>query len=343
MSGATRKCLTTLLLASIVASLSVSALAASQPPTRPQVPVPAETLGADEPVSVGQQFAVPTRLDHIGRIVVRVMINGRGPFRFMLDTGATHTVLAQSALVKLGQIVDPEVRIPIYGVVGIEFATVLHIDTLDAGDMHFSDLTLPVLNGPVLDGLDGILGMDEFDGMKVSADFVKDKVTISRSSAGRANFGYSVIPVEFVSDRLLMVDGQVGHVHVKAILDTGGPRTIGNNALLAALAKGHESIRQSIETSVVDATQMSGAGTMGLVPVLKIGAATILDLDVTFGDFEIFTNWGLDDEPALLIGMDVLGTLQDLTIDYRRKEVAMLPRPLERPLMDQHWHALIFR
>jgi hypothetical protein len=44
---------------------------------------------------------------------------------------------------------------------------------------------------------------------------------------------------------------------------------------------------------------------------------------VIFADFHVFKLWGLDQEPALLIGMDMLGVLERLVIDYRRNEVSM--------------------
>jgi hypothetical protein len=37
----------------------------------------------------------------------------------------------------------------------------------------------------------------------------------------------------------------------------------------------------------------------------------------------VFKLWGLDQEPAMLIGMDMLGVLERLVIDYRRNEVSM--------------------
>ena len=42
---------------------------------------------------------------------------------------------------------------------------------------------------------------------------------------------------------------------------------------------------------------------------------------MTFADFEIFEHWKMTEEPAMLIGMDVLGLLDTLIIDYRRKEL----------------------
>jgi hypothetical protein len=39
----------------------------------------------------------------------------------------------------------------------------------------------------------------------------------------------------------------------------------------------------------------------------------------------VFRLWELENRPAMLIGMDVLGTLGTLVIDYRRKELQIRP------------------
>ena len=44
---------------------------------------------------------------------------------------------------------------------------------------------------------------------------------------------------------------------------------------------------------------------------------------ITFGDMSIFEHWGMTREPAILIGMDTLGLLDTLIIDYRRRELQL--------------------
>lgn len=330
MSGAVR-----ILFAAL--SLSVAGAAHALSPPAPPAP-PRATAPADAEDS--SQYAVPTRVDHIGRIVAQVTINGHGPFRFMLDTGSTRTVVAESALDKLGLTANADATIAVSGVSGSELAPSVHIDSLDAGDLHFRDLDLPVLAGPVFHGLDGILGMDGFDGMKLSADFARDRITISQSLGQRPSLMYSVMHAEFLSARLLMVEGRVGPLRAKAIIDTGGTHTLGNPALLAALAKAHHRGVQVLQTGVVDVTQASQLAVVGRVPEIRLGDATIANLFVTFGDFQIFRTWGLQDEPALLIGMDVLGSLEQLSIDYRRREIDLLPHPMQRTLIEKKWFSL---
>src|SRR5262245_21323205 len=49
-------------------------------------------------------FAAPTRLDRIGRVMTHVMVNGKGPFRFVIDTGASRSTLAPHLAKSLGLI-----------------------------------------------------------------------------------------------------------------------------------------------------------------------------------------------------------------------------------------------
>jgi predicted aspartyl protease len=277
----------------------------------------------------GPRYAIATRRDRIGRIIAPVRIDGQGPFRFMLDTGANHTVLAASLLPQLHLTAHPESPIAVVGVSGSGPAASVRIESLDTGELHFRDLDLPVLSGPVLAGLDGILGMDGLDGLRLSADFLKDRLTISQSRRERGAFPYAVVPVTFLSERLLMVDTYIGRVRTKAIIDTGGLRTIGNRALLAALSRAHQAHELRLHTPVVDAIQASQIGMIAVVPGLQLGSADIGDLPVIFGDFNVFKAWGLEDQPALLVGMDVLGTLSEFIIDYGSRQLLLLT-PRER-------------
>jgi hypothetical protein len=268
--------------------------------------------------------AMATRRDRMDRIVVPVRINGRGPFHFMLDTGATRTVLSDSVLADLGLSANPDRPLTVIGVSGSLQVASVHIESIDAGELHFRELDLPVLGGPILAGLDGILGMDGLEGLRLSEDFIHDRTSIIRSTGRRTSFPYSVVPVQFLSQRLLVADAYVGNVRARAIIDTGGPGSIGNLALLAALTHGPDAHKRGLQVPVLDATQALQQGVLARVPTLRLGAADIERLDVAFGDFHVFRSWGLQSQPAILIGMDVLGTFAELAIDYRRRELLLL-------------------
>ena len=58
-----------------------------------RVPAGMATAAEAAPEEGTPEFATPTTLDRAGRIVAPVEINGRGPFRFILDTGANRSAM----------------------------------------------------------------------------------------------------------------------------------------------------------------------------------------------------------------------------------------------------------
>lgn len=271
-------------------------------------------------------YAIATRAGHVGMIVAAVKINGKGPFRFMLDTGATRTVLSSGTAAKLALNTSPGDQILVRGVSGLTAVPLVHIASVASGAVRISDVSAPVLSGPVLDGVDGILGMDGLSGMRLTADFVRDQVLISDSS-GESQPALYAVRGRFVSQRLLLVEGRINGISTAAVIDTGATHSLGNQALLAALVRGHAPIVYSARDGVVDATNTDQPGTIRRISALQFGTADINNLQVTFGDYAVFKTWGLQGKPALLLGMDVLGTLANFSIDYRRAELQVLPWP----------------
>jgi Aspartyl protease len=268
---------------------------------------------------------------HTSRIIVAVSINGRGPFHFMLDTGASQTVLAESLLPRLNLPVRSHALLAVTGVNGAAQVASAHIDHLDAGALHLRDVQLPVLSGHVLEGIDGILGSDGFGSKLMSADFISGQFSIAQSRGAEAPLRFFVVPLRpapqaMRSQQLLVVDGYVGRVPTRAIIDTGSTHTLGNRALLDALNEGRSDPLAQRDTHVIDVNQTLLPATLGRVPQIQLGEASIENLSVAFGDFPVFETWGVSDRPALLLGMDVLGSLAELNIDYRRRELDLLPR-----------------
>jgi len=273
-----------------------------------------------------QNYAIASHAGRIGMIVASVMINGQGPFRFMLDTGATRTVLSSATAAKLALKSTPGNRILVHGVSGVSAVPLVHVASVASGSLQIRDVSAPVLSGPVLDGVDGILGMDGLSGMRLTADFVRDQVLISNSS-GESQPALYALHGRFVSQRLLLVQGRINGISTAAVIDTGATHSLGNPALLAALMRGHQPVVYSAKDGVVDATNTDQPGALRRIPALRFGDADINNLQVTFGDYAVFRTWGLQDQPALLLGMDVLGTLADFSIDYRRAELQVMPWP----------------
>ena len=276
----------------------------------------------DEP-----RFVAPTRRDRIGRIWAPVAVNGKGPYRLVLATGASHSALTPHLAEALGIRSDPADTVMLRGATGSVAVPMVPIDTLEIGDLLMEPGKLAIIPD-ALAGADGVLGMEELANKRIHIDFRHDRITIVRSRNQRAAGGFATIPVKFLHDRLLVVDASMGGVPVKAIIDTGGETTLGNVALRMALAERRQNQQQEGRLDqIIGSTLDMQVGTRLETPTLALGEIMVRSSSMTFADFEIFKHWQLTDEPAMLIGMDVLGLLDTLIIDYRRKELQVkLPR-----------------
>jgi hypothetical protein len=172
-------------------------------------------------------------------------------------------------------------------------------------------------------GAQGVLGSEGLANKRIFIDFRHDQITITFSRGERSERGFVVIPFRSLRGHLIVVDAVVGGVATKAIIDTGGQTTIANLALRNALAHVSAHVGKGRPDQIVGATLAVEDGEIIATPAIQFGSIQMVDPGVTFADLYIFKQWRLTNEPAILIGMDALGVLDTLVIDYRRHELQM--------------------
>jgi predicted aspartyl protease len=309
---------------------SCSGLLCAEPNIASRVPGSPEDLSgalADpEPL-----FAAPTRLDRIGRVMTHVKVNGKGPFRFVIDTGASRSTLAPHLARALN--LKPSVgrNVILNGVTGFAEVSTVAVDSIEIGALRFEKQDLPVIFTSIMGNADGILGVAGFHDQRIDVDFRNDRVSVHESDGRRPHFSLVTARATRNANGLMIVDVRIGRrIRAKAVIDTGAERTLGNLTLQAALNKNRKH-REIISAVVHGATPDIADGDVQALREATIGDLKLSNLDVIFADFHVFKLWRLDQEPAMLIGMDMLGVLERLVIDYRRNEVSMYgERPSSR-------------
>jgi hypothetical protein len=253
------------------------------------------------------------------------MINGHGPFRLVLDTGASHSAVTALVALALGIPTDQSPPVILRGVTGFATVPTIHVDTLTVGDLAVDSPILPIVPD-ALGGAQGILGAEGLAGKRIFIDFRHDKIMITYSRNERSPRDFVDVPFHAIRETLVVVNAVIGDVPTKAIIDTGGQTTIANLALRAALNRRSVQFKGQPD-QIIGATKDIEDGEILPMPAIEIGTIQIRDSGVTFADVYIFKQWKLLNEPAILIGMDALGLLDTLVIDYRRHELQMrMPR-----------------
>ena len=271
------------------------------------------------------RYVAPTLRDRIGRIWAPVFIDGQGPFRFVLDTGATTVALSRDAATLLGLRLDRARQVRLRGTTGSSLVPQLTVDRIEIGDFLVENQRV-ILVDDAFGGADGVLATRLLSDRRIFVEFRKDRIEITRSRGQPAPLGFTTIPVKFASRQVPWVDAWIGPVKVKAVIDTGAQQTLGNLALRVALAAARRRAMELRNEGVIGVTGDVQEGQSAGVPTIRLGNVQVSNARVNFVDLHIFEHWRMLDEPAILIGMDVIGVLDTFILDYRRRELQLLPR-----------------
>ncbi|HXW09151.1 MAG TPA: retropepsin-like aspartic protease [Steroidobacteraceae bacterium] len=304
-----------------LAALVLSARAFAEPAPSSEAetaPIEEVLVTAPEP-----RYVAPTTRDGIGRIWAPVLIDGRGPFRLVLDTGATRSALIPRVAAQLGLETRPN-GARVRGVTGTAVVPTVKVRSLELGELRVEDVTLPIVND-VFGGADGVLGGDGLSDKRIVIEFRRDRIDIARSRRQAAPDGYTVVPLDYVRARGLRTQVMVGPVPTIAIIDTGGQATVGNLALHAALSRRRGEL-DPFDDAIIGVTEDVQPAMRVRIPSIVAGEMIVRRAEIRFADLHIFEHWKLTARPALLIGMDVLGRLDTLILDYRREEMQVKMR-----------------
>jgi predicted aspartyl protease len=293
-------------------------------PARPQAITPSTphleevVVAAPEP-----RYVAPTTRDRIGRIWAPVLINGKGPYRLVLDTGASRSAVIQRVVDEVGLPVRAK-SVQLRGVTGSAVVSSVRADTLEFGELIIENTTMPIV-ADAFGGADGVLGGEGMKDKRIHIEFMKDRISIVRSHKAPAPPGFSVVPFKFALSRGMRAEVMVGPVKTIALIDSGAQTTVGNLALRQALAR-RRGERDQYNDAVMGVTEDIQAATRVRIPSIVAGELIVRNAEIMFSDLHIFDHWQLNSRPALIIGMDVLGALDTLVIDYRRNELQIKVR-----------------
>ena len=151
------------------------------------------------------RYVAPTLRDRIGRIWAPVLINDKGPFRLVLDTGADNSAVSAAVAEAIGVVPNPEDSVNLRGVTGTRVVPTIHVDSIVVGDLELHSKRLPIISD-ALGGADGILGTEGLLDKRIFIDFRHDKIRISKSHREKAEPGFTTIPVHITNGLLLVAD-----------------------------------------------------------------------------------------------------------------------------------------
>ena len=309
MAGIFVSGMTALLLASQMPQpplgLSIAGVTTAEPEG---TPADAETLAAAK--------------DRIARMTVAVMINGKGPYNFVVDTAADRTVISQRLATELG--LPSGKTLKVHGVSGSRAVPSVRISSLAVGSRDIGEVNAPVLDEAAL-GAVGLLGVDALADQRVTMDFRGDKLSVHAPPKREAvPDDVIVVTAKRRFGQLIIADAAVRKDKVYAIVDSGAQVSIGNSELKARLFHGQVSPRP-LQVTLIGVTGVETQADFIVITEMRIGPMTVRNVPVAFADVPPFALFKLDKAPAMLLGTDMLRGFDRVALDFENKKVRFVP------------------
>jgi len=253
--------------------------------------------------------ALELRQSYAGHYVLPTMVGDRGPFPFILDTGANHTAILEVLAHQLNLSLEDGVPDTLYGLTGSSSTVVLNLAPLD-----FGAGPTPVNRAVTVDAdvnadlvAFGIIGTDAFRGQRLEIDLSDYVIRINPPLSNQ----WTSLDGRISDIGLLLAQGSVSGVPTTFMIDTGATRSFINRDLAEAVVAGRQ--MQNIQIHGMS-SQGGYAGEVGIGTVRVTGLCH-RNVRALASDFPIFETLGLDDAPAMIIGLDLLDHGQ-IQIDF---------------------------
>jgi predicted aspartyl protease len=269
-----------------------------------------------------------------GHIIVPVSVNGSEPLRFVLDSGASATVILESSSTKsLPLNMGAAMTVSGVGTGEDPQAYIIEDTNLTVGSVHLQGLSvvyLPLDSVPFFDNLDevyfdGVIGAPFFKRLLVEIDYDQQKIVFSEPDTLQTRLdasgdAWQALPLQIISG-LPYLTTQISTQHdvittVKLLVDTGyrGP--------ISLTPESHDEIDEPAKFFVLVSQGISGevVSHVGLSQFLLMGDSTLHAVPVSYA----ITGGENDDDSNGLIGSDVLGKF-NLIFDYSGEQVFIAP------------------
>ncbi len=292
----------------------------------------ASALTMAYPVPLGQPVTPGSLTNPVGEIVdldedraermtVPVSIEGKGPFSFVIDTGAERTVISRKIADNLA--LEGEDPAELMSIAGTSMVDMVYVPSLTLGRKSYEGLVSPVLAARHI-GADGILGLDGLQDQRILFDFIANQIVIedAEEARSRPRSREIVVTAKRRSGQLIFTDATISGIKINVIVDTGAQISVANKILQKRLMTRAKELGD--DKLLIAVTGETLGVEFGRARDFRIGRARFASLSVAFADAPPFERFGLANKPTLLLGMDVLRKFDQVAIDFPKRKIYFL-------------------
>ena len=284
------------------------------PPNAPNMP-PLPPAQFDPTLAISGEELKARKVET--RLTVQVHVNGSGPYQFIVDSGADTSVvglrIARGLQLPLGK---PAL---LNSMTARNIVDRVKVAELRLGTSTIRDLQLPALRESDVGG-DGMIGIDALTEQRLMMDFEKRLIKVEDARTPVRSYpGEIVVTARRYRGQLILTHVKAAGLSLDAVIDTGTQITIGNLAMRDKLMRRHRDKFTKLEVTGVTGETVNVD--LARIAELQLGPVLLRDVPMAFADVPPFKVFGLSNEPALLLGTDILESFRRVSLDFRARKV----------------------
>ncbi len=273
-------------------------------------------------VGLAEQEGAPTPdalkyLDAARRLTVQAYVNGHGPLDFLVDTGANSSVITQEMADQLGLPRGAASRL--HSIAGTQSVATARVASLAVGKRVRRDMVVSVLPRELL-RMDGVLGLEWLERASLLLDFKQRRMTVGEGLPV-PDYKTVIVKSKLLRSGLTLIDAFMPLQRLVAFVDSGSTTTVGNLAMLRAASQNDALLGPMVATELRSVTGQVLAGRGAVLSRLTLGKMTLRNISLVFGPIHTFDYWGFREQPAIVIGTDILQRFDSVSMDFKRNEV----------------------
>jgi predicted aspartyl protease len=280
----------------------------------------------------GALAVIPHRTGASGQIIAEATVNGHGPFKFVIDTGASISVIYEQARDEAGVEPVQGKRVHVLGMTGTGTFPVADIREISIGSETWEDAEVALLpdESPLTDRVDGILGVDFLSRYaiwlspteRVLRLYPKELVA-NRAYVGWTSIKLSNLRVGNSDVTVFAFDIYIEGERIPTIFDLGATFNMMNRR-----AARHLKIPLRRPSGSAEVYGITGPATVQaelLVWRLEIDGLYWRNLTFFIGEFPIFDVLGARTSPLAIAGTSFFDN-RDFIIDFARERLLVRRR-----------------
>jgi hypothetical protein len=175
-------------------------------------------------------IAQPTNLEQVlpsrqwgDLFIVDAVINGKGPFALVVDTGAAKTMLDPRVAEQLGKIDQNGDSLTTPNEMKIKVGSAIHLDSIKVGSVELPGSDVPLMDFTpfryaMREDIDGLLGFDAFKELILTLDYPRGQV---RTRVGALALEEGAVPFYLGSLQVPQVSVEIGDHRTSVLVDSG--------------------------------------------------------------------------------------------------------------------------